>query len=398
MVFTALVSALGIAMATANDPVAALKQIDAYREAQYSRAAKADIVPDYDGIDAMAKSMAIRAVSGINPASVDPKQAYAWMQLFSLATRHEDIQALYDKFTTTHPSATDLFGAEMLCLYAFSAMGKTAELITVMSGLKPTTLYEVSQVVSASCNVFVKPLVKSNGLANGLGLLSTVADLIPAAGATEVEKNQIASLLGKVTLTKAELLTSHGLSEHALNVLTLSEGDPRMTTAGARVVKAAKIRLQLIGLPAPEVKSERGYGPFPGLAGLSGKVVLLDFFAHWCVPCQEAFPGLRKFYKEFRGQGLEVVGVTRYYGSYGKERDLDKDTEFGKMAGFIKEFNMTWPVIYDASDAFTSYGVASIPSVAVIDRKGVCRMLHVGYSAETFAKFRKEVIEILNEK
>src|SRR2546426_8169567 len=83
----------------------------------------------------------------------------------------------------------------------------------------------------------------------------------------------------------------------------------------------------LVGKPAPEITGDFALNGKPvKLADLKGKVVLLDFWAVWCGPCIATFPHLREWNKDYKDKGLEVVGVTSYYG-FG---------EFDKEAGKLK--------------------------------------------------------------
>jgi peroxiredoxin len=101
---------------------------------------------------------------------------------------------------------------------------------------------------------------------------------------------------------------------------------------------------------------------------LQGKVVLLDFWATWCVPCREALPHIRDVAKKFQGQPLVVLSVS-----------LDSDEQ--KWKEFIAKNEMTWPQYRDGG--FTGsvakmFSVTAIPHTFTIDADGVLQEEHIG--------------------
>jgi thiol-disulfide isomerase/thioredoxin len=98
------------------------------------------------------------------------------------------------------------------------------------------------------------------------------------------------------------------------------------------------------------------------LAGLKGKVVVLDFWGVWCGPCRAAMPHLRQLYEKHKDQGLVVIGVhTKNQG--------------GKMADYVKEADLTWPIALDTEgETVKAFAVDSYPDYYLIDRKGDLRV------------------------
>lgn len=95
------------------------------------------------------------------------------------------------------------------------------------------------------------------------------------------------------------------------------------------------------------------------LADYKGKVVVLDFWARWCLPCLKEIPNLRRIYARHRKSGLEIISVS-----------LDEGKD---LKAFAKKNGMTWRNVHDGDlwDArgplATKYGVVAAPALYVID-------------------------------
>src|SRR5438045_4375991 len=105
---------------------------------------------------------------------------------------------------------------------------------------------------------------------------------------------------------------------------------------------------------------------------------------------------MKKMYRELKDKGLEVVAVTQYYGYYKAEKGLSKDEEYKRMAGYMEEWELPWPMVIGDKANFEAYGVGGIPQYVVIDRDGKVASINVGYSDELHTKFRAGVEKILN--
>ena len=65
-----------------------------------------------------------------------------------------------------------------------------------------------------------------------------------------------------------------------------------------------------VGQPAPALVVEELNGQNFNLAALRGKVVVINFWATWCQPCRREMPALDAFYRQYHGQGLEMIGLS----------------------------------------------------------------------------------------
>jgi thiol-disulfide isomerase/thioredoxin len=114
------------------------------------------------------------------------------------------------------------------------------------------------------------------------------------------------------------------------------------------------------------------------LESLTGKVVLIDFWATWCGPCREALPHVLKIAKRFEGQPFVVLSIS-----------LDRDDT--KWKDFVAQNGMTWLQYRDGyfnGPIATLFGVTAIPATFTIDADGVLQDQHVG-DADIEGKLKK---------
>jgi cytochrome c biogenesis protein CcmG, thiol:disulfide interchange protein DsbE len=108
------------------------------------------------------------------------------------------------------------------------------------------------------------------------------------------------------------------------------------------------------------------------LSSLKGQVVVLNFWASWCLPCRDEAPGLRSAWEGSRGQqGVLFLGVN------------EMDDEGGAQA-FQREFHVTYPSVFDpAASLAADYGFFGLPVTYVIDARGVMRYRFAGSVTES---------------
>jgi thiol-disulfide isomerase/thioredoxin len=101
-------------------------------------------------------------------------------------------------------------------------------------------------------------------------------------------------------------------------------------------------------------------------AAWKGKVILVDFWATWCGPCIEELPRVKQMYAQYHDKGLEIVGVSC-------------DHDLGDLKKFLaKNPEMAWPQLFDEKSLdwnpiADALGVHAIPTMFLIDRKGILR-------------------------
>jgi thiol-disulfide isomerase/thioredoxin len=148
----------------------------------------------------------------------------------------------------------------------------------------------------------------------------------------------------------------------------------RMATSGYLQIRDRATQMALIGEPAPalSVKTWINAGPV-ALEELRGRVILLEFWATWCKPCQEMFPKLKKLYEQTGPRGLEIIALTRHYMAYGgPEKSMQEELQL--MRAMVTEAELSFPVGVAPDERMqTIYGANGLPTCVLIDRNGLVR-------------------------
>jgi thiol-disulfide isomerase/thioredoxin len=133
---------------------------------------------------------------------------------------------------------------------------------------------------------------------------------------------------------------------------------------------------ELEGKPAPALKGKTLDGAEVDLEALRGKVVLVDFWATWCVPCRRELPLLEKLHAEYRDKDLVVLGVT-----VGEDQTV--------VSRFVKAASITYPMLAldEAADGtaqiVAALSLTSFPTIVLVDREGKIKSYEVGARGET---------------
>ncbi len=151
--------------------------------------------------------------------------------------------------------------------------------------------------------------------------------------------------------------------------------------------------------PAPELDAPQWIGSDSiKFASLRGKVVLLNFWAMWCSQCATTFPQLREFQKKFSGKGFEIIGVTKLFGRSDTEESLKREQELNALRNFKVKNQLNYPLAVGKMDDVTNderYGITSLPTVILIDRRGNVR--HVKRGIGEYRKLEKQIEKLINE-
>ncbi|KAB2674818.1 MAG: TlpA family protein disulfide reductase [Verrucomicrobia bacterium] len=117
---------------------------------------------------------------------------------------------------------------------------------------------------------------------------------------------------------------------------------------------------------------------------LRGKVVVVDFWASWCGPCQESFPLMEDFFQRYRSQGLQVLAV-------------NVDESKSAMKAFLADNPVSFPVVRDAKRRLVArVNVVAMPTSFLLDREGIVRFMHPGYKGhETKRLYLREIEQLL---
>lgn len=117
-----------------------------------------------------------------------------------------------------------------------------------------------------------------------------------------------------------------------------------------------------------------------------GKVVLLDFWASWCVPCRRSFPWLNTMHQKYAQDGLVIIGI-------------NVDQEPADAAKFLRAYPAQFEISYDTDGVLAKeYGVQAMPSSFVIGRDGQVKARHRGFKVKRQDEYEATIVATLQQE
>lgn len=135
--------------------------------------------------------------------------------------------------------------------------------------------------------------------------------------------------------------------------------------------------------PAPEFRLRAFAGPLVSLSDFRGKVVVLNFWASWCVPCREEMPVLERAWRELRNQRVVILGI-------------NVADDYDEAAAFLKTLGITYPNVFDPEQTrIAHYQVTGLPTTFFIDGELVIRgRVSGGYLGDPgFMQLREHILQ-----
>ncbi len=121
------------------------------------------------------------------------------------------------------------------------------------------------------------------------------------------------------------------------------------------------------------------------LSAYQGKVVLIDFWATWCPPCQKSMPFFNELHKQHLKDNFELVAI-----------NVDEDSDAAKE--FLKTHPVTYKIAFDPSGTCPGiFDVKAMPSSYLVDKTGKIRQIHLGFRDEDKAVLSEHIATLLAE-
>ena len=203
---------------------------------------------------------------------------------------------------------------------------------------------------------------------------------------TAAQRARYGSHIISAHINMAEALAGRGQTPEAQALLASARAGWSDVPNADRMLDPVMARYALVGTVGASITAPRWLNaPANTTMPMAGGVTLLEFTAHWCVPCKESYPGLKRLLAKYSPQGFRVVLATELYGYFGMERPLTAEAEFERDREYWAKEGLMVPIavanqrsaVDNPNDA--AYKVGGIPQIHLLDRQGRIRLIMVGY-------------------
>ena len=165
-------------------------------------------------------------------------------------------------------------------------------------------------------------------------------------------------------------------------------------TGQAHNLKIESNKKTAVGKPVIPFAQEGMDGSIVDIAAFKGKVVLIDFWGSWCVPCRMSHPALKDLYKKYNSKGFEIIGISNELANSTRDKKA-QDIAWRKA---IKEDGLPWAqILYDPAilDLVKEFDINGYPTKFLIDQNGKFLMRILGNSEKLHAELEAKLALLL---
>ena len=138
---------------------------------------------------------------------------------------------------------------------------------------------------------------------------------------------------------------------------------------------------------APQFELQNMKGEVVKLSDFSNKLVLLDFWATWCVPCLKELPHLSKLQSKY-GEDIQVIAI-----------DVDRPRSISKAKAYIKSNKFDFITLFDSNGEVTDlYNITNPPRTILISPEGEIIFEHDGYKRGDEKQLEAEIVKWISQK
>ena len=282
----------------------------------------------------------------------DTRKALAPKMIPLLKRMLADVQEIGKLNPDAQPQVTQTANQFQMTLALLGDSG-TLDALKAMSSSKIP-----AEAMQAQCSLLLVRWIEAN---KDAALESKIlSDIQKTAQANPQDEN----VFGLVAFVVQQGATTPAIKQQALKILTDDVKDPRAAQV-IQMVQGSATLSALENTPLTLAGPLLDGKPFT-TADWKGKVILVDFWASWCAPCRAELPRVEQAYSQFHDKGLEVVGVS-----------CDKSAT--DLKSFLADNkDIVWPQMFDSSQPgwnslAAQFGINSIPTMFLIDKKGIVR-------------------------
>ena len=157
-----------------------------------------------------------------------------------------------------------------------------------------------------------------------------------------------------------------------MNVLKQCKILPAILMAISLALPATSFALPKKGKPAPPFQVVSTSGQKLSLAGYKGSVLVIEFFATWCGGCKQSIPHLANLHKQFGNQGLQILAL-----------NVGQGDSLEEVKNFVVKNKISYPVaMADEDVVYEEYGIRMVPTLFIVDKKGVLVEKLNGYNPD----------------